>query len=329
MVRLVANINGAEVFSNKTLDRVANGVVYFTDGSSCDGNTGKIYNKGPGDISFRGTIVDSNLVVTEPIKFLSDTVDLRSFSGDVDVQVYGGKEIELVMEGTKDNLDNIKATKSSDSLIIEAIDKVKSSNFQSETFSKSNVSVSHSSNSSGIGFIQSLFGSIRSLLTSKSTTSFSSSSLTVSTNRNSTKVRIKVPKRTALIIKDIKGDVVIADTEGSLNAKLSGSNQISAGSIGDTDVSINGSGDFKAKHINGSFNLKVAGSGRTIVNDGQVSLLKVILQGSGDVHFKGRAIDAQLNSSGSGHIKVKYVKNHPLINQRGSGNVKIGNRNDS
>ena len=60
---LIANINGIEVHSDKTMKSIVNSKITFTDESWCDVSTKQIVNKGQGYISI-GSLSNTDKVST-------------------------------------------------------------------------------------------------------------------------------------------------------------------------------------------------------------------------------------------------------------------------
>src|SRR5581483_11445265 len=101
-------------------------------------------------------------------------------------------------------------------------------------------------------------------------------------NEPSTRISVRVPEGTSLIVDDVEGKVTIGDTLGSLQAMIKGSTDISAGSISSATLTVQGSGDVDIKKVNGPVQAVIQGSGDVTINDGNVTALEFVIQGSGN-----------------------------------------------
>jgi len=139
------------------------------------------------------------------------------------------------------------------------------------------------------------------------------------------------------------GDWTVANVNGPLNIRLSGSGDVHAGGAGSADFRVSGSadifarairgglatatsgsGDITADWVGGPLRSRIAGSGDVRVHNGQVSDMDVSISGSGDVRFGGVAQNLEVQVAGSGDVMVARVNGAVSKHIAGSGDVRIG-----
>lgn len=300
--QLIATINGVSVYSNKKLTSINDTRVAFSDGSWCDIATGEVTNKGPGYINIEtraSKAGDEKRIETDV--FSGHKLEMRDLTADIDIQPYNGTKIEVTREGPGSMVDEIRAYVSGDRIIVGnegqdtpahiQIGRVRVSGSGTSIITGSNVIVIGRGKDAGI----------------------------------ETKVRVKVPRGFPISIYDINGSAVIGDTEGPFRCHTNTGGHIVAGSVGDTTIVVQGSADVRVRNVRDNLRINVQGSGSVKVEKGNINILGITIQGSGDVIYGGDAVDADLSTSGSGDISVHHVTNRPMINIMGSGDVTVGN----
>jgi len=137
------------------------------------------------------------------------------------------------------------------------------------------------------------------------------------------------------------GKVAVGNVSGNLRTQTAGSGDIRAGDICDVhseiagsgsvainhakcklDIKIAGSGDFTASGVNGPTHIEIAGSGSVNIAGGEANPLHVGIMGAGDVSFGGTAVNPNIESMGSGSIRLKAYRGN--LHSEGNSNLKIG-----
>jgi hypothetical protein len=133
-----------------------------------------------------------------------------------------------------------------------------------------------------------------------------------------------VPQGAAIQVSDDgDGTYDIGDTRGSLDLKIEGSSQVTAGAVGAARVSVGGHADIDISAVNGSLRASIAGSGSVKARRGEVAQLNLSVSGSGSIAFGGTAGDADLDVSGSGQIRVDTVTGSLQRDVSGSGRIDV------
>lgn len=141
------------------------------------------------------------------------------------------------------------------------------------------------------------------------------------------------------------GDVNIATVAGAAHAELSGSGNLALGRLDQgATLRVSGSGNVAAGAVqhglnaslagsgnvsvgafeHGDVELELAGSGNVGVRAGHADRLVVRNGGSGRVAFQGEAASLDAVLTGSGDIAVANVARVEAMNDRGSGDIRIG-----
>jgi hypothetical protein len=304
MARPVATINGKDVYSNKRMASVVNTKVTFGDGSWCDVATGEVVNKGTGyiNIGAPASAGDTEKTTYGPDTFSAQVLDMSNINADVEVSVINGDQMTVTIKGPRSEINGIDVNQNGNTLAIQG--KGGKSGIRG-----ANVVISGSSSISIGG------GNI------------GRGGVNISTGggENETNLLVGVPKCSAVRVGGIQGKTVIGDTEGPLHASVLGGEDIRAGKVGDATLSVQGSGDINVGTVTGNLSMSVQGSGDIRVKNGSVNQLAAKVMGSGDASFDGEAVDANLSVMGSGDIDVEFVKNQPVTNVIGHGDINVGN----
>jgi hypothetical protein len=139
------------------------------------------------------------------------------------------------------------------------------------------------------------------------------------------------------------GGWTIANVAGHLRLDQAGSGQTRTGEAASADLSVAGSGsintqaihgpvsavssgagDITAASIEGSLDVRIAGSGVVRAKDGRVSTMTASIAGSGGVHFGGVAQSLRVSIAGSGGVSVARVTGAVAKRVFGSGKVSVG-----
>ncbi len=302
MSKLVATVNNKKVYSDKSLSGIVNGRLNFSDGSWCDVSTGQVVNKGAGYISIGAPQQSdsSDKITIGPKSFSANVLEVSNLSGvDVDVQVHAKPEIEVTIDGPEDIAKGINLSQSGTRLLVEG-----------------------DTNGSGINVTGVRIGNITQI-----SGSFSQSISIGGSNEeeNDTKILIKLPKGTPILLSGVNGTARLGDIESSLTVKATGHGKVFTGKMSSANIDITGSTDVTIDEVSGNIQANIMGSGDIEINDGQAQNVQVSIMGSGDFEFGGKAENASLTIMGSGDIKVAHVINKPRISKMGSGDIKVRN----
>ncbi len=134
---------------------------------------------------------------------------------------------------------------------------------------------------------------------------------------------IEAPKDTALVIRNSIPFMTAGDL-GSVDADLDHCGKVNLGDIaGDVRANIRGSGDLTAGNI-GNADISVRGSGDVEFND--AGHVEISISGSGDAEFEN-AQSAEISVSGSGDVEFEDIDGPLSVDSRGSGDFEAGNVN--
>ncbi|MEM0929464.1 MAG: DUF2807 domain-containing protein [Pseudomonadota bacterium] len=104
------------------------------------------------------------------------------------------------------------------------------------------------------------------------------------------------------------GDLELVRVDGDAQASVHGSGDLDLGRVGGAlDVEVHGSGDLAADMVSRELKATVHGSGDVSVDGGSVQSLYARVSGSGELDYRGSAVNANLASSGAGSIDVGPV----------------------
>ncbi len=313
-MREVANVNGIKVYSNKNLSGVSNTRLSFSDGSWCDVSTGEVFNNGSGFISIgkapQGATTSAETKTWGPESYQTNALQISGVGADVNVEPHDGGQIVVEMTGPESEIEDIRVREQNGTLVIESED---SGSSRDAVFQ--NIQIGR-----GGGGISMSMGR-----TSGSVVSISGGNISVSSggSKNSTQIKVKVPRGTPTSFSGVQGNLYVGDTEGNLNLSIQGGWDANIGRVGDASVSVQGSGDVNVSHVDGALSVSIQGSGDVKVRGGGISSLSANVMGSGDVKVGGTCQTASLNVMGSGDIDVAHSMNKPVKNAMGSGDIKV------
>ena len=111
-----------------------------------------------------------------------------------------------------------------------------------------------------------------------------------------------------------------AASASAAQVEIAGGGEVVLGHIAQgLDIEVAGSGDVVAQSINGPLDIEIAGSGDVVVNSGTATSFSVGIAGSGDVTFKGHAMNPNVSIAGSGSVTVGSYSGHLEQDIMGSG----------
>lgn len=322
---MTVTVNGKKVYSDKKVRTIVGSRITYTDGSWCDVETGEVVNKGPGSIGIDVPIgkADKKEIIEQ--SFMANILNLTELFADVNIQVDDSPQIKIRVEGPGSIIKDIDISENENIIYIRGKGGIYSgrASIQIKGGGSSIFNIGPQIAGRNIRTIRGS-GSVYVDNENVIISGVAENNISVESGEESeTKITISVPKGTQIEVSDISGQVNIGDTEGKLQARVTGANNIFAGRVKDAVLSVKGSGDIRVQEVNGSLTAQIAGSGDIRVRDGSVTTLNITITGSGDIIFGGRAEDAILTITGSGDIKVAHIKNRPVTNIVGSGDIDI------
>lgn len=115
-----------------------------------------------------------------------------------------------------------------------------------------------------------------------------------------------------------------AGTSASLDIRIGGSGSVRAGATRELDIAIGGSGDVVVARADGPTDISIGGSGDVDIRAGTVPDLSISIAGSGDVNFGGVAGDVNVSIAGSGDVVVARATGAVSRSVVGAGDIRIG-----
>lgn len=139
------------------------------------------------------------------------------------------------------------------------------------------------------------------------------------------------------------GDWSVANVDDLLKVNVAGSGNLRAGTAGQGQLRVAGSGDLRATDMRGRLDVDVAGSGNVTVASvsgplrvhvagsgdvkvagGHAPAMTVSVAGSGNVNFRGVADSLEARIAGSGDVRAREVRGRVSKSVIGSGGVFVG-----
>lgn len=221
--------------------------------------------------------------------------------GSIVVDVTSGDEVELVVDGDNDVLDQLETTIDGDALRIRV--------------PSSDANIAVVDNQGNISVVTSGGGHAEVQIGDKTYTS-NSKPIELA-------MRAKVPVGTMVHLEGLVGHTEIGDTEADVFLNCANC-KASLGTIAALDLNISGSGEVAVDRIDRALVTEISGGGRVDIADGGVENASVNIVGSGEVDFAGHAVDASVSIVGSGNVRIRDVDNPIQSSIIGSGDVVTG-----
>jgi hypothetical protein len=137
-------------------------------------------------------------------------------------------------------------------------------------------------------------------------------------------LQIKVPYGLPIAIQSALSSIAIGQTDGTLDVQLYGSGGIDAKSVSILTVMLSGSGSLHVGTVSGNARIQLMGSGSVAVEEGKIPSLTVSIAGSGDFRYGGAVKQANLTVSGSGNIALDHAPESLSTSRTGSGSIRAG-----
>ena len=134
------------------------------------------------------------------------------------------------------------------------------------------------------------------------------------------KVTINVPTGTPVRLFGITGNTIVGATCGPLVA-TAGDGDIYAHEVTSAELKTMGSGNIRARAVNGNVTATTAGEGGIKVENGTIPMLTVHIQSAGDVRIDTTVDSASPLSDRGGDIEVAHVRGHPKITRNSYGEI--------
>lgn len=304
----IANVNGVNVYSDKSINGISGTRITFSDGSWCDTSSKQIVNQGPGFISLGeapegapGEAAPPKAEKVGPTPFAAKAVDIRGIAADVKIEV--GESPSFAAEGP--GAEGITFGDSGETLTVRgksgkgaggSIASMMSGDFTSISIGGSSM-VFH-----GGGMRFSRGGSLR------------------------PKVTITVTKGTKVSIDDVSGEVSIGDTDGAVEITASGQREITAGKVAEAVINVSGQVEVKIESVSKALVASATGQSKITAKGGSVENLSATAVGQSRVRFNGNAKNATLTATGQSTISVRHVDNRPTRSATGQSEIEVENR---
>ena len=121
------------------------------------------------------------------------------------------------------------------------------------------------------------------------------------------------------------GDILVRHVSEKTKLRISGSGSIRATSMTDPDVRISGSGEISSEETEGEAKVSIAGSGDVSLGAVELQSADVRITGSGDLCMRGRAENLQMQVSGSGSLAGEALTvDRAELTVNGAGEIAIG-----
>ena len=227
---------------------------------------------------------------------------IKSFAGNLVVEIGEGSEISGLLEAPDDRIDDIEISESGGAVSITG--PRLTGNRSTTVVGNTTVVVT------GGGRAEVTIGGVDATV--------------VSTDDEPVSLRLTVPAGTELTLDRFAGDATIGNTDAALTVQLL-SGTVEAGKVTDAHLAINGSGGIRVRETAGALVMTVNGSGTVDVANGAVSDLSGRINGSGSLRFDGRAETAEVSINGAGTVEIAHVEAKPRTRLAGAGRISIGN----
>lgn len=221
--------------------------------------------------------------------------------GSIVVDVTAGDEVELVVDGDNDALDQLETTIDDDALRIRV--------------PSSDTNIAVVDNQGNVSVVTSGGGRAEVQIGDKTYTS-NSEPIELA-------VRATVPVGTMLHLEGLVGRTEIGDTEADVVLNCANC-KATLGTIAALDLNISGTGEVVVERIERALVTEISGGGRVDIADGGVENASVNIVGNGEVNFAGHAVDASVSIVGSGNVRIRDVDNPVQSSVIGSGDVITG-----
>ena len=115
---------------------------------------------------------------------------------------------------------------------------------------------------------------------------------------------------------------VEAASASAAHVEIAGGGEVVLGAIAQgLDIEIAGAGDVKAASINGPLDTQIAGSGDVAIGGGTATSFSVEIAGSGEIVFRGHAVNPKVHIMGSGSVTLGSYSGELEKDIAGSGDV--------
>ncbi|MBF0130648.1 MAG: DUF2807 domain-containing protein [Alphaproteobacteria bacterium] len=240
-------------------------------------------------------------VTEKTASFAARSLEVRDLGGRLVVEAEDRKDILLVLRGPKAGVEAVRAEARSGTLSlggggIDGQTVVRANNVTTVVSGGGSATVSIGGRDSSVGI----------------------------PSRPPLNVVVRVPWRTPVTIERAVDDVAIGDIDAPLRLGIS-SASVTVGKVGNTRVQVEGSGDVHLRRVTGDLGIVIGGSGNVKVDDGEIGVLSIAVDGNGDVDVGGRAQTADIALSGAGDVRVREVARKPRVAISGAGDVTVGN----
>ena len=141
---------------------------------------------------------------------------------------------------------------------------------------------------------------------------------------DSLKLIVTMPTNMPLDLTLVGGKGHIEPREADTSANLDGYGDITLVSVKNFKSEIRGSGEVTVNEIKGSSEITIRGDGNFLIQEGAISDLKAIIQGTGAIDIGASVQNADLRSDGAGEIKLSKVTGDLKQEINGSSKITVG-----
>lgn len=286
--RSIIYMNDTTVYANMPVKAVSGDIVTFTDGSTVNMQTKDIHlSSEEAQISFEPSEVEGEFTVVGPTTYDAQSVFVDGLSADIKINPTHGDKMILEMRGPSTLIEGISAEVRGDELVITQ-----------ERSSGIHVSST---------VIELQFGSVSVHMG----------------NGAVAEVVLHVPVRTPLKLHNMHGDVVVGDTHGPLDLRLTGHGDANIGIVAESTLVTRSLGEVDVRHVQGSLVMESTGHGDISVRSGECASLSMHTTLLGVLSFGGVAASADLQTSGHGDLFAHQVDGKLSIRSTSLGEVNV------
>ncbi len=317
---LLVDCRGMLCYSNKKMKEADDSRVLFCDGSVAELQSGRVINRGMGEIrilkSLDAFVEDvGGEIVTRREEFLPFSSLSLTLSPKCHVKIMSDKKgtPHMLVKGCEKLLDKLEARVQDDMLSI----RLESSN--------------RGQSSGSVVCDMEIFVPFECGKQLKLTVN-GSGEATVSPSFTDGEIVISgCGAVTAQNFDSFKGSIAgsgemeIGRVGKQTKLRIAGSGDIKMAAMANPDIQVSGSGDISTEETEGCVKIGIAGSGDVALGSVRIDRADFQISGSGDISMQGEITELKLKVSGSGSLVGDAVTvNRAELTVKGSGDVRLG-----
>lgn len=320
---LIAEFRGSLCYSDKSVKEKTENRVLFTDGSVAELESGRVINRGEGEIRllqwevFAGAVPMGDLggeciTRSTPLPHFSSMTLSLAHKCEVQIKADPNGEPRMIARGREGMLNRLESRVENDTLTVrmESLEKNLSSDFylyHIEIFVPFKVGncLKLSVNGEGEVRVEPDFAEGE-----------------VSINGCGNAAVASFDRFTGRI--SGSGDIAVGEVRCEGNLRIAGSGDIALAGVSNPDVRIAGSGDVVSAKADGNLKVQIAGSGDVTLGKVALDSAEIKISGSGDVTMQGEAALLKLVVSGSGSLQGdRLTVDCAELSVRGTGEITL------